>query len=121
MRSELAHKKGTIMFYYAFKVLISLALIIAVAEIAKRSSVLGGILASVPIISVLAMIWLYIATNDVEKVAMLSRSILWLVLPSLSLFISLPILLTQGINFLGQPYGLIDSYGWLLLTNVIHA
>ena len=70
------------MIYYAFKILITLALIISVAEVSKHSSVIGGILASVPIISVLAMIWLYMDTQDVDKVALLSKSIFWLVLPS---------------------------------------
>jgi hypothetical protein len=87
------------MLYYAFKTVVTLILILAVAEISKRSTVIGGILASVPIISVLAMVWLYMDTNDTEKVAMLARSIFWLVLPSLSLFISLPVLLAQGVNF----------------------
>jgi hypothetical protein len=87
------------MLYYAIKTVITLVLILAIAEISKRSSVIGGILASVPLISVLAMVWLYVDTQDTEKVAMLARSIFWLVLPSLSLFISLPILLANGMNF----------------------
>lgn len=87
------------MLYYAFKTVVTLILIIAVAEISKRSSVIGGVLASVPIISVLAMVWLYMDTHDAEKVAMLAKSIFWLVLPSLSLFLCLPILLAHGVNF----------------------
>lgn len=87
------------MFVYVVKTLITLVLIIAAAEIAKRNTLLGGLVASVPIVSVLAMVWLYVDTQDAEKVAMLARSILWLVLPSLSLFISLPVLLNHGINF----------------------
>ena len=87
------------MLYYTFKTAITLVLIMAVAEIAKRSSVLGGLIASVPIISVLAMVWLYVDTHDVDKVAMLARSIFWLVLPSLPLFVILPVLLAQGVNF----------------------
>ena len=87
------------MLYYTFKTVITLVLIMAVAEVAKRSSVIGGLIASVPIISVLAMIWLYVDTHDVDKVAMLARSVFWLVLPSLSLFLILPFMLAQGINF----------------------
>ena len=87
------------MLFYALKTIVTLILIIAAAEIAKRSSLIGGLVASVPIVSVMAMVWLYVDTQDTEKVAMLARNILWLVLPSLSLFISLPILLNQGINF----------------------
>jgi len=87
------------MLYYAIKTVITLILILAIAEISKRSSVMGGVFASIPIISVLAMVWLYVDTHDAGKVAMLARSIFWLVLPSLVFFISLPALLAQGINF----------------------
>jgi hypothetical protein len=50
-------------------------------------------------VSVLAMIWLYAETRDVQQVAALSRSIVWLVIPSLSLFILLPVLSNRGIGF----------------------
>lgn len=87
------------MSYYLMKIAISAALIVAISEIAKRSSLIGAILASVPLISVLAMIWLYIDTRDVAKVSALATSIFWLVLPSLALFVSLPLLLKSGANF----------------------
>ena len=45
------------------------------------------------------MIWLYIDTKDVEKVSNLATSIFWLVIPSLSLFIVLPLLLKKALNF----------------------
>ncbi|PJA66785.1 MAG: hypothetical protein CO158_01720, partial [Piscirickettsiaceae bacterium CG_4_9_14_3_um_filter_43_564] len=60
---------------------------------------IGAILASVPLVSVLAMIWLYIDTKDVEKVTALASSVFWLVLPSLALFLVLPPLLKMGLNF----------------------
>lgn len=87
------------MLYYVFKTGLTLVLIIAVTEIAKRSSLLGALVASIPIVSVLAMIWLYVDTQDTARVASLSRDIFWLVLPSLSLFIVLPLLLQHGVNF----------------------
>ena len=52
-----------------------------------------------PLVSVLAMLWLYLDTGDIVKVSELARSVFWLVLPSLALFIALPVLLAQGINF----------------------
>ena len=70
------------------KLLISSGIIILVSEIAKKSSYLGGLIASIPLISVLSMIWLYIDTKDIESVKALSNSILWMVIPSISLFIS---------------------------------
>ncbi len=83
------------MWYYIIKVLISSVLIVAISEISKRSSFWGGILASVPLVSVLAFIWLYIDTKSVEKISQLSYSVFWLVIPSLSLFITLPLLLKK--------------------------
>jgi hypothetical protein len=77
------------------KIVISALLIFAVAEISKRSSTFGAVVASLPLVSILAMIWLYHDTRDVAKVAGLSRDIFWLVLPSLTLFVLLPPLLLR--------------------------
>lgn len=87
------------MTYYLVKIAITTVLIVMIAEIAKRSSFAGALLASVPLISVLAMIWLYVDTKDVAKVSALATSVFWLVLPSLALFVTLPVLLRQGLNF----------------------
>jgi len=87
------------MAYYSLKIVITTLIIVLISEIAKRSSFVGAILASVPLISVLAMLWLYIDTKNIEKVAALSSSIFWLVIPSLVLFVTLPVLLKLGMNF----------------------
>ena len=87
------------MLQTVIKLLISSGVIVLVSEIAKKNTYLGGLIASVPLVSVLSMIWLYIDTKDIESVRNLSNSILWMVIPSISLFISLPILLRSGIGF----------------------
>lgn len=87
------------MLYYVLKVVISALVIVAIAEISKRSTFLGGLLASLPLISILAFFWLYLDTRSVERVAALSNSIFWLVLPSLGLFVALPWLLRKTENF----------------------
>jgi hypothetical protein len=87
------------MVYYAAKVLISAALVVLVSELAKRSTLAGAVLASIPLVSVLAMIWLYVDTRDVSQIAALSRGVFWLVLPSLVLFVLLPVLLQRGYGF----------------------
>ena len=87
------------MIYYLVKIAVTTILIVAISEIAKRSTFVGAILASIPLVSVLAMLWLYIDTKDAEKVSALSTSVFWLVLPSLVLFVALPMLLKQGLNF----------------------
>lgn len=87
------------MSYYIVKIVVTSALVVLISEISRRSSLAGAVLASVPIVSVLAMIWLYTDTRDVSQVSALSRDILWLVPPSLVLFLLLPVLLKRGIGF----------------------
>lgn len=87
------------MIYYLTKIAITTLLIVLISEIAKRSSFIAALLASIPLVSVLAMIWLYAETKDIEKVSSLATSVFWLVIPSLALFIALPLLLKQGLNF----------------------
>jgi len=87
------------MTYYLIKIILTAALIVLVSEIGKRSSLAAAILASIPLVSVLAMVWLYHDTHDVRKISDLATSIFWLVLPSLALFVTLPVLLKYGMNF----------------------
>jgi hypothetical protein len=87
------------MLHTAIKVLLTAVLVVAISEVAKRSTLLGGIVASLPLTSLLAFIWLYGETGDTGKIADLSVSIFWYVLPSLVLFIALPMLLGRGIDF----------------------
>lgn len=84
---------------FLIKAVISAFLIIAVSELAKRSTPLASILASVPLISVLAMIWLYCGTRDVPKIIDLSWGIFWAVFPSMLFFVALPLLLKGGVKF----------------------
>ena len=87
------------MTYYLIKIGITTGLVVAVSEISKRSSVFGGLLASLPLVSFLGIIWLYLETGDAEKVGDLSKSVFWLVLPSLPFFLVLPYLLKRNVNF----------------------
>ena len=86
-------------FHYFIKIFISSGIIVLVSEIAKKNNLFGGLIASIPLVSVLSMIWLYIDTNDINKVKELSNGILWMVVPSTSLFIVFPILINFGIKF----------------------
>jgi putative Ca2+/H+ antiporter (TMEM165/GDT1 family) len=107
------------MGYYLLKLVITSVLIVAISEIGKKSSLVGAVLASLPLVSVLAMVWLYIDMGDVEKVAALAGSIFWLVIPSLILFISLPLLLRHGVNFylsLALSIGLTVCGYWLMIS-----
>ncbi len=87
------------MTQYALKVVITAVLVVLISEVGKRSSTLGAIIASLPLTSLLAFVWLYGETGDTAKVADLARGIFWYVLPSLVLFIVFPLMLSQGFNF----------------------
>jgi hypothetical protein len=87
------------MTQYALKVLITALVVVAVSEVAKRSSVFAALVASLPLTSLLAFVWLYIDTRDAAKVASLSVDIFWLVIPSLALFLALPLFLRVGWGF----------------------
>lgn len=108
------------MLYYAIKLLLSAAIIVAVSELAKRQPAWGGALASLPLVSMLAMLWLYADTRNPQQVADLSMSIFWLVLPSLVLFLALPLLLRQGlafgVSFMLAVLAMLASYGLMLLA-----
>jgi hypothetical protein len=87
------------MWQYALKIGLSAVVLVTVAEVAKRSPLWAAALASLPLTSLLAFVWLYLDTADSSKIAALSSSIFWMVLPSLLLFILLPLLLRLGWSF----------------------
>lgn len=87
------------MLYYAVKVIVSALLIVAISEIAKRHSGFAALVASLPLTSLLAFVWLHVEGTPTAQIANLSGQIFWLVLPSLLLFVLLPILLRQGWSF----------------------
>jgi hypothetical protein len=87
------------MFPFVVKAAISGVIAALVAEIARRYPGWGGLVASLPLTSILAMIWLWRDTGDRMQVAALSGSILWFILPSLPMFIVLPALIRSGLGF----------------------
>ena len=106
------------MLQYAIKIVVTALLVVAVSEVAKRSTFWGAALASLPLTSVLAFVWLYRDTGSVERVAALSQSVLWLIIPSMALFIVLPVLLRFGAHFwlsLGASI-LVTAVAYLLMA-----
>ena len=85
--------------YYLLKIATSITLIILISEISKRNTFFGSLIASLPIISIISIIWFYSDTKDIEKIINLSQGIFWLVIPSLLFFVILPFLLKNGISF----------------------
>jgi hypothetical protein len=90
--------RETAMIYYVVKLVVSAALIVAISEIAKRSSGFAALVASLPTTTLLAFVWLGLEGEPAEKIAALSGQIFWLVLPSLILFPLFAALLKNGVN-----------------------
>ena len=87
------------MAYIIIKTLLTAGIIVAISEIGKRYTTFAALLAALPLTSLLAMIWLYVDTRDAGRIADLSISIFWLVLPTLLFFLVLPWMLRQQYNF----------------------
>lgn len=85
--------------YFLTKILISALLVAIISEVAKRNSIIAALIASLPLTSILAFIWLYFETGDSKQVALLSWQIIWLVLPSLAFFAVLSLSLERQLNF----------------------
>ena len=110
------------MLQYFIKVTISALLIVAISEISKRQSGVAALLASLPITSLLAFVWLYLETGNTDTISELSRQIFWLVIPSLILFLALPVLLRWGWGFwfsLAMACGF-TSVTYLLMIQLLH-
>lgn len=87
------------MTHYLIKLILSAAIIVIVSELAKRQPAWAGALASLPLVSLMGIMWLYVDTRSAAQVSALSMSIFWLVLPSLIFFLALPMLLKHGLGF----------------------
>jgi uncharacterized membrane protein (GlpM family) len=87
------------MLYLFFKAAVSGLLIAIISEVSRRQPGWGGLIASLPLVSVLALVWLWRDTHDPEAAAAQAMSTFWFVLPSLPLFLIIPWLLRSGMNF----------------------
>lgn len=87
------------MFYLAVKAVISGILIAAASEMAKRFPGFGALIASLPLVSVIGMIWLWSDKPDAENMAVHAGATFWYVLPSLPMFLLIPVLLRAGVPF----------------------
>jgi hypothetical protein len=87
------------MLYLTLKALISGVMIAIVSTVAKRYPGLGALIASLPLVSVLGMIWLWRDKPDAANMAAHASATFWYVLPSLPMFLAIPALLRAGVSF----------------------
>jgi len=107
---------------YIIKLVITTLLIVLISEIAKRNSLAGAMLAAIPLVSILAMIWMYVDTNESKSAVEFSNSIVWLIMPSMTLFISFPMLIRKGLSFypslaLSVLFTIIAYYSVIFILN----
>ena len=85
------------------KILISALIIFIASEIGKRDSLLGAIIVSLPMISLITISWIYFETKDIDKIIAFSHGVFAMIMPSLSFFITLPFFLKK-INFIPSMF-----------------
>ena len=87
------------MLYLAIKAALSGIIIAIVSEVAKRYPGFGALIASLPLVSVLGMLWLWKDKPDPINMASHVEATFWFVLPSLPMFLLIPWLMRHGIAF----------------------
>ena len=83
------------MTYLFIKYFITAAVVVLVSEAAKASDKLGGLIASLPLVTLLALIWLYVEQQPVSKIANHAYYTFWYVIPTLPMFLLFPYLLPK--------------------------
>lgn len=75
-----------------FKYFLTAGVVMLVSELAKRSDRLGGLIAAMPLVTVIVLIWLYLSHQPAEKIANHAWYTFWYVIPTLPMFLIFPIL-----------------------------
>jgi uncharacterized membrane protein (GlpM family) len=83
------------MQYLIVKYLVTAGVVVLVSELAKRSDKLGGLVAALPLVTVLTLIWLYVEQQPVSKIANHAYYTFWYVIPTLPMFLAFPLLLPR--------------------------
>ena len=87
------------MLYLVIKALLSGIIVMAVSEIARRSPAFGALVVSLPLVSLLGILWLWRDTHDAERIAAHAEATFWYVIPSLPMFLAFPWMLRHGTGF----------------------
>ena len=85
--------------FFTFKIIVSALIIAGVSELAKKMPSLGGLIAAMPLTTLLALIWLYAETGDYQLVHTFTRSVLFAIVPTIFFFITALALFRKGVPF----------------------
>lgn len=83
------------MLWLIVKYLVTAAVVVVISELAKRSDKLGGLIAALPLVTIMALVWLYLEKQPEEKIANQAWFTFWYVLPTLPMFLAFPFLLPR--------------------------
>jgi hypothetical protein len=83
---------------FVLKALVSGLIVAVVSEVAKRSPALGALIVSLPLVSILSVMWLWGETGDRIRVADHVQATFWYVLPSLPMFLLFPAMIRSGMS-----------------------
>jgi F0F1-type ATP synthase assembly protein I len=83
------------MHWMIFKYAITAGMVVLISEVAKRSDKLGGLIAALPLVTFLTLIWLFIENQSSEKIANHAWYTFWYVIPTLPMFLAFPCLLKR--------------------------
>jgi len=86
------------MTYLIIKAALSGIIVMIVSEVSRRNPSIGGLIASLPLISILAFIWLWRDTSDSERIAAQAEATCWYIFPSIPMFLALPAMLRNGVG-----------------------
>ncbi len=75
------------------KYFITAAIVVLVSELAKRSDKLGALVAAMPLVTLLTLIWLYLENQPTDKIANHAWYTFWYVIPTLPMFLVFPVFL----------------------------
>ena len=87
------------MLFLLTKYAITALVVVIVSEVAKRSDKIGALIASLPLVTVLVMVWLHVENQGTERIAKHAYYTFWYVLPTLPMFLLMPYLLYRGVGF----------------------
>jgi hypothetical protein len=95
----IAHPPLRAMLFLIVKYAVTSLVIVLVSEVAKRSDRVGALIASLPLVTVMAMIWLYVEKQPETKIANHAYYTFWYVLPTMPMFLLMPWMMNRGANF----------------------
>ncbi|KPQ29237.1 MAG: hypothetical protein HLUCCX14_06860 [Marinobacter excellens HL-55] len=102
------------------KYAITAALVVLISEVAKRSDKLGALIAALPMVTVLAMVWMYVEQQPADKIANHAWYTFWYVLPTLPMFLLFPFLLPRLGFWISLGMGaLVTVVSFILLATVV--